>query len=142
MAKGKIDRELEEAARDALKRALEVEEQKIKAMVHEAMEEALKEYRESMRHVLLEMVPTTDDVVGECDICHAIVKAKNLKKIPTVEHQRPIYSGDRDQWLFICGNCGKILEEKGGISRVTVRYEEAYTTEPTEKGVIPKQDKS
>lgn len=138
MAKGKIDRELEEAARDALKKAFEVEEHKIKSLIQGAMEEAIKEYRESMRHVLLEMVPTTDDVVGECDICHAIVKAKNLKKIPVVEHQRPLYPGDRDQWLFICGNCGKILEEKGGISRVTVRYEETYATQPAEKGIIEK----
>jgi len=89
-----------------------------------------------MSHALLEMVPTTDDVVGECDTCHAIVKAKNLKQIPTVEHQRPLFSGDRDQWLFMCSVCAKTLEEKGGISRVTVRYEETYATEPREKGVI------
>lgn len=139
MAKGKIDHDLEEAARSALKAALEVEEHNIKGIVHQAIEEAVKEYRESMRHVLLEMAPTTDDVVGECDTCHAIVQAKYLKKVPVVEHQRPIYGVEGDHWLFMCSACAKRLEEKGGISRVTVRYEEAYTTELAEKGVIEKQ---
>ena len=142
MAKGKLDRDLEEAARDALKKALEVEEHGIKAMVRGALEEAITEYRESMRHVALEMVPTTGDTVGNCEICNSITKAANLKKVPWVGHQASPFSGAVDQWIFMCPECAKILDEKGKISRVTVRYEETYTTESREKGVVEKQEKT
>ena len=142
MAKGKLDRDLEEAARDALKKALEVEEHGIKAMVRGALEEAITEYRESMRHVALEMVPTTGDTVGNCEICNSLVKVTNLKRVPWGGRLTGPSSDAVAQWILMCSECAKILDEKGKISRVTVRYEEAYTTESREKGVVEKQEKT
>ena len=142
VAKDKIDRDLEEAARGALKKALETEEHTIKEMVWGAIEEAIKEYRKGIHQTMLEMAPTTDDVVGTCDVCQALVKAKNLKKIATVGHQDAYISSQKDMWLFMCSVCAKTLEEKGGISRVLLTYQEIYSTAPVEKGVIEKQEKS
>jgi hypothetical protein len=112
-------------------------EQDIKRMVQKAIENTLEEYRARMAHLLLQMAPTTDDVVGECDVCHALVQAKHLKKVPMVQHDQ-VYSL-KDQWLFMCCVCAKTLEDKGGISRVTVRYDETYSTAPRETAIIEKQ---